>query len=328
VRKKILFFGTPKFAIPSLATLIRDPEFEVIGVVTQPDRIAGRGRNLQPSPVKLLAEAYNIPVLQPESVKKSRVLLEDRCKECVAAVVVAFGQLLPLWLLEAFNHTLVNVHSSLLPRWRGAAPMQRALIEGDAVTGVSLMQVVLEMDAGPVYATASVPISEAHTFGSLHDDLSELGASLLKTHLGPIIKGELVPVPQALEGVSYARKIEKAEGRIDWNQPALKLKNLVHGLSPSPAAYCYLGSKRLKILSARVWDQSQELPSELVVPGAITMVSVNGEPQYVVKCGEGALQVIEVQLEGKGACPALEFGRGHKDFGHTILSAQTYTHSN
>lgn len=322
MRKKILFFGTPKFAIPSLATLISHPEFEVVGVVTQPDRVAGRGTKLQPSPVKLLAEAYNIPVLQPESVKKSRVLLEDRCKECVAAVVVAFGQILPVWLLEAFNHTLVNVHSSLLPRWRGAAPMQRALIEGDAVTGVSLMKVVLEMDAGPVYVTASVPISESHTFGSLHDDLSELGASLLKTHLGAIVKGELLPVPQPEEGVSYAKKIEKAEGRIDWNQPAGKLKNLIHGLSPAPGAFSHLGSKRLKVLRARVWDQSQMLPSELALAGSITTVIVSGEPQYVVKCGEGALQLLEVQLEGKGACSALEFGRGHKDFGHTVLSAQ------
>ena len=323
MRKKILFFGTPQFAIPSLATLISDPEFEVVGAVTQPDRIAGRGKNLQPSPVKLLAEAYNIPVFQPDPVKKSRFLLEDRCKECVAAVVVAFGQILPLWLLEAFNHTLVNVHSSLLPRWRGAAPMQRALIEGDALTGVSLMKVVLEMDAGPVYVTASVPISELHTFGSLHDDLSHLGASLLKTHLGAIIKGELVPVPQAVEGITYAKKIEKAEGRIDWTQPALKLRNLIHGLSPSPGAFCHLGSKRLKILRARVWDQSQNLPKELEIPGAIMTVSVNGEPQYLVKCGEGALQLLEVQLEGRGACSALEFARGHKEFGHTILSAQS-----
>jgi methionyl-tRNA formyltransferase len=323
VRKKILFFGTPKFAIPSLATLLSDPELEVVGVVTQPDRMAGRGRNLQPSPVKLLAEAYNIPVFQPESVKRSRVLLEDRCKECSAAVVVAFGQLLPLWLLESFNHMLVNVHSSLLPRWRGAAPMQRALIEGDAVTGVSLMKVVLEMDAGPVYVTASVPISQSHTFGSLHDDLSELGASLLKSHLGAIIKGELLPEPQAVEGICYARKIEKAEGRIDWNQSAVRLKHLMHGLSPSPGAFCLLGSKRFKILRVKVWDPSQELPSELVVPGAVKTVVVDGESQYVVKCGEGALQLIEVQIEGKGACSALEFGRGHKDFGHTILSTQT-----
>jgi methionyl-tRNA formyltransferase len=323
VRKKILFFGTPTFAIPSLATLISDPELEVTGVVTQPDRVAGRGRNVQSSPVKLLAEAHNIPVFQPESVKKSRVLLEGRCKDCAAAVVVAFGQLLPLWLLEAFDHMLVNVHSSLLPRWRGAAPMQRALIAGDLVTGVSLMKVVLEMDAGPVFVRASIPISESPTFSSLHDDLSELGASLLKTHLGAILKGELVPVPQAGEGVSHAKKIEKSEGRIDWSQSAMTLKGLMHGLSPSPGAFCLLGAKRLKVLRARVWADSCSLPADLRQPGAVTTVVVEGEPKYVVKCGEGALQLLEVQLEGKSPCSAVEFGRGHKDFGQTVLSTPT-----
>lgn len=305
---RILFMGTPDFAVPGLKELHQHPEIEVVAVVTQPDRPGGRGKQLLPPPVKLTASSCNIPVIQPESIKKNYPGFLESVKPYLPidiAVVIAFGQILPLQMIQLPRKGCLNIHASLLPRWRGAAPIQRSLLEGDRETGVCLMQIEEGLDSGPVFARASHIVRSDETAASLHDILAELGAGLLKTHIVPVIKGDLLSEPQAEEGVTYARKIEKAEAQIDWNESAIRIERQIRGFNPYPAALTSLGGKRLKIFSAKV---KKPLQRQQGVPGEVVLVN---RFSFEVWCGEGSiLSVTEVQIEGKKRMGAEEFLKG------------------
>jgi methionyl-tRNA formyltransferase len=293
------------------------PDFEVCGVITQPDRVAGRGKMIKPPPVKIVAQEYKLPVFQPENLRHERDWLEDYCTRCDLAVVVAFGQILPRWLLSAFKGMILNIHSSLLPRWRGAAPMQRAIMAGDTKTGVTLMKIIPEMDAGPIYVSSSIQITEDSTFGLLHDELSVLGAQLLRSNLLSIVNGSLQPESQPLEGVTYAKKIDKSEAGIDWNLSAVAIKNLIHGLSPSPGAYCIFENKRLKILQARVFVGDGQRCDGI---GKVSKINFAGADRCVVGCGCGAgVELVTVQLEGRGKVSIDAFIAGHSHFVGSVL---------
>jgi methionyl-tRNA formyltransferase len=324
LKHKIFFFGTPEFAVPSLRSLLSVPEIEIVAVVTQPDRVAGRGLAVKKSAIKLLAESCKIPVLQPESIKKAEAFFKDfntnraRSGEAtyVGAVVVAYGQILPRWLLENFSNRCINVHGSLLPRWRGAAPIQRALISGDATTGVSLMQIDSGMDSGPVYLTKEYAIQESCTFGSLSEDLAKIGADLLTSTIVGILSDEIQPTPQPLAGIVHAKKIDKSEALINWDQSSQTIKNLIHALSPTPGAFTYIKSKRFKVLEVR----AHPTPEKTHQNGIIFSDVSSEKTRYFVQCNEGAIELLTVQIEGKSSCSAEEFARGYKDFIGTCLS--------
>lgn len=300
----IVFFGTPDFATPALEVLLKHPNITVEAVVTQPDRIAGRGKNKRKPPVKLLAEQYDLKIFQPESVKKEQEWFATLPK-CSGAVVVAFGQIFPQWLIDHFNSTCINIHSSLLPRWRGAAPMQRAIMSGDKNTGVCLMQITQAMDAGPIYAQAECEITSEDTFGSLHDRLAQMGAQLLNENVQAILEGTLLGTPQPDEGITYAKKIDKSEGLLDWRLPAETVSNTLRGLSPHPGAHTFFDGKRLKILQAHCEEIDSDLPH-----GAV----FRKDDSCFIKCGEFAISPSLLQLEGRKVCTLAEFLRGHENF--------------
>lgn len=306
---RIAFFGTPEFAVPSLATLIDHPRIELAVVVTQPDRPAGRGRKLQESPVKSFALQRSLPVLQPSSIRREL----DGFLEALAphapldlAVVVAFGQLLPLQVLQFPKQGCVNVHASLLPRWRGAAPIQRAILSGDAETGVSLMRMEEGLDTGPVYAQRSCPIEDDMDCASLHDRLAALGALTLAAQICAIIEGSLQAITQDDSAATYAAKIGPQELRIDWHKDALSISRLIRAMSPAPGAYTTCSTQRLKILRA---SPKSPLPAAAgLLPGQVCAVD---RERLEIKCGTDVLSLDEVQVEGKRRMPIGEFLRGH-----------------
>ena len=305
---KIIFFGTPEISRVCLDALLKDPQYQIVCVVTQPDREAGRGKSLRASPVKELASTNNIPVLQPVSIRKE---LENFLTQLPAAdlgVVVAFGQILPQKLLDYPSHGCINVHGSLLPRWRGAAPIQRSIIAGDKETGVQLMRMEAGLDTGAVYSTAKTPISPCDTFLSLHDRLAVLGAELLTQDLKRIVSGELFSIPQQEQGLTYAEKIKKEEGLINWTKSAEEIHRLIHGLSPSPGAYTFINGKRLKLLKVESRTEDSQATHTPRAAGTITTLESNGVIE--VACGSGTLKLLELQLEGKKAMPAKEFLQG------------------
>lgn len=304
-KPRILFFGTPQFAVPVLSALISNSEWNVGAVITQQDKPAGRGRELKASPVKLLAEENKIPVLQPKSLKKETehwITEISRFGPFDIGVVIAFGQILPQAILDLPVHGCVNVHASILPRWRGAAPIQRAIMAGDPETGVGLMAMEAGLDTGPVFVSERIPIAPSDNGGSLHDKLSSLGAELISRHLKRIIKGEVRAERQSDDGVTYAEKITAADLLLDWSRPAIEIERRVRALSPFPAAYTFLEGKRFKITAAAVCNGSQSEP-----PGTITQVT---KDWIDVQCGEGRLKLLEVQIEGKKRVSAAEFLRG------------------
>lgn len=301
--KRIAFFGTPDFAVPSLNALLTTPGVEVAVVVTQPDRPAGRGKKLQASPVKKRALECSLPVLQPTSIRKEKESFLSQFMSygpLDGAVVVAFGQILPVWLLDSLQGRFVNVHGSLLPRWRGAAPMQRAIMAGDRETGVCLMKMEAGLDTGPVYTTAVHPIADDDSLASIHDALSLLGGELLKRDIVRILDGKIDAVPQPSEGVTYADKISSDEAKIDWSKSADEVSRLIRGVWPAPGAFTALGGKRLKVIRA-VPTPGDGKPGELV---EITKDAI------VVQCGEGRLSLLELQLEGKQRMATSEFLKG------------------
>jgi len=301
----VLFFGTPGFAAYGLKQLIASPDYQVKCVVTQPDRPSGRGARVQPPPVKELAQANSIHVLQPQSIKQNK---QDFLAELKAlgpfdiGVVIAFGQILPLDVLSCPLHGCVNVHASLLPRWRGAAPIQRAIMSGDRETGVCLMKMDEGLDTGPVYSSTSVPIKNTDTFGTLHDKMQEAGGELLKNDLKLIARGEISAQTQADVGVTYAKKITKDESRIDWSKSAGEVMRLIRGLSPAPGAYTELDGKRIKILWAE--EKAAGLESAVEKAGSIVMLDKN---LLEIQCGSGVISVKEVQSQGKKKMPVSDF---------------------
>jgi methionyl-tRNA formyltransferase len=302
---RLAFAGTPEFAQRALERLTQ-AGLDVVLVLTQPDRPAGRGMKLQASPVKQFAQAQGIEVAQPRSLRLDGKYPDDAAAAQQALqqarpdamVVAAYGLILPQWVLDLPRLGCLNIHASLLPRWRGAAPIHRAVMAGDAETGVCIMRMEAGLDTGPVLLRAAVPIGEEETTGELHDRLAQLGAGLIVQALARL--PDLVAVAQGAEGVSYAAKIDKAEARIDWTRPAAEVARLIRGLSPAPGAWCLAGGERVKLLRARA-VAGAGTPGEVLEGAAEALV---------VACGQGAVAVSEVQREGRRAMAVAEALRG------------------
>ena len=301
---RIVFAGTPAFAVPCLRAAAN--KAEVVAVYTQPDRPAGRGRGLTPSPVKLEALQRGIPVLQPENFKAAVSKQALRALKPDLMVVVAYGLILPQSVLDIPEHGCWNVHASLLPRWRGAAPIQRAIEAGDTRTGVCLMQMEKGLDTGPVLLSRALEIGAQETGGQLHDRLAELGADVLADGLGLLRATIRVPPkPQPAEGVTYAHKIEKAEARLDFLQPAAVLANKVRAFNPWPMAEAQLAGERLRIHAAVALDEAHGR-----APGALLR---GGRDGLDVACGEGALRIRVLQREGGKPITAADYLNARRD---------------
>jgi methionyl-tRNA formyltransferase len=295
---RIVFAGTPEFAVPSLRAAAT--KGEIVAVYTQPDRPAGRGRGLQPSPVKREALLRGFPVLQPGSLKGELSRDALRALRPDLMVVVAYGLLLPSRILEIPVHGCWNVHASLLPRWRGAAPIQRAIEAGDAETGVCLMQMEKGLDTGPVLLSQRIAIGEQETGGQLHDRLAELGAQVLADGLG-LLRAGMKPVarPQPETGATYARKLEKSEAKLDWTQPAAVLARKVRAFNPWPMAEAVLAGERVRIHAAVPLEAAHD-----AAPGSVLQAGRDG---IDVACGEGALRLRVLQREGGRAITAADY---------------------
>ncbi|MBH1367310.1 methionyl-tRNA formyltransferase [Stenotrophomonas maltophilia] len=301
---RIVFAGTPEFAVSSLRAAARP--HEVVAVYTQPDRPAGRGRGLAPSPVKLEAVARGIPVYQPESLKDEAAQRQLRDLQPDLMVVVAYGLILPRAVLAIPTHGCWNVHASLLPRWRGAAPIQRAIQAGDAKTGVCLMQMEAGLDTGPVLLHQELPIAATDTGGQLHDKLAELGAQVLSDGLG-LLRAGIKPIarPQPEQGVTYAHKLDKAEARLDWAQDADALARTVRAFNPWPIAEATLAGERVRIHGAIALDLAHGQ-----APGAVLAASRDG---IDIACGQGALRLRTLQREGGKAITAADYLNARRD---------------
>lgn len=296
---RVVFAGTPGFAVPGLQAL-REAGHELALVLTQPDRPAGRGLDPAPSPVKRAAEALGVPVFQPASLKDPATLARVRAARPEIMVVVAYGLILPQALLDIPERGALNIHASLLPRWRGAAPIQRAILAGDSVTGVCIMQMDAGLDTGPVLLRGETTIAPVDTAGTLHDRLAILGAKLLLDALRGIERGSVKPVPQATEGVTYAPKIEKPEARIDWTRPAPEIDRQIRAFNPFPGAVAQFRGTPVK-----VWRAALRLESGH--PGTILHAGPEG---IVVACGLASLALTELQRAGGKRLAAGELLRG------------------
>ena len=288
--------GTPDFAVPTLRALC-DAGHEIVMVYTQPPRPAGRGQKPRPSPVQAFAESRGLPVRTPTSLKSD----EDRNAFAAlrpdAAVVVAYGLILPKPVLAAPRFGCLNLHASLLPRWRGAAPLQRAIMSGDSETGVAVMQMEAGLDTGPVLASQRWPIDDTTTTPGLHDQLAEIGAPLMVETLEALAAGTATATPQPEDGVTYAAKIDKAEARIDWNRPAIDIDRQIRALNPFPGAWFETDGQRIKVHAAAVVEGDGQ-------PGEVL------DDRLTVACGKGALRLIRLQRQGKSAVDADAFLRG------------------
>jgi len=305
---KVLFMGSPKFAIPILDGLLA--HHQVVGVVTQPDRPAGRGLKLHPPPVKELALAHGIPVFQPESLKREEAVAWIKAKEPDVIVVAAFGQILPPAVLRIPPYGCLNVHASLLPRYRGAAPIQAAILNGDLETGITIILMDEGLDTGPILARKAIPISPEDTAGTLEEKLSRLGAELLLETLPLWVEGKIKPLPQEGEP-SYTKPVKKEEGLLDWELSAEILARKVRAFNPWPGAFTFWKGKLLKIWKA---VPAASAPGE--TPGKVFRDSEGVK----VACGSGALLLKEIQLEGKNKMGPEEFARGQRDFLGSILT--------
>ena len=284
--------GTPEFSVPALRALAA--RHDVLAVYSQPPRPAGRGQKHRPSPVQMAAEGLGIPVRTPTSLKSAEALAAFAALNADLAVVVAYGLILPQTILDAPRLGCLNIHASLLPRWRGAAPIHRAVVAGDAETGVAIMQMEAGLDTGPVLLQQATPIGREETTGDLHDRLAAIGAGLILQAIDGI--GTLVPAPQPDTGVTYATKIDKAEARVDWSRPAVEVDRLIRGLSPFPGAWCLAGDERLKLLRSRVTD-GRGRPGDVL--GGLK-----------VACGSGAVAVTLAQRPGRRPSEADDLLRG------------------
>lgn len=297
--RSILFFGTPDWAVPTLEALHR-AGFDVSLVVTNPDRPAGRGYALRPPAVKLAAERLSFPVAQPPSMRDEAALELVASQAPEVVVVVAYGKILPGEMLKIPRRGFVNLHFSLLPEYRGAAPVQRAIMDGRAETGVSVMVLTEGMDEGPVLATRRVEIDPDETAGELGERLAEMGASLVVSTLDDYLAGELEPEEQDHDAASYAPKVTSEEARIDWDQPAVRIRDKVRGLNPVPGAWTSFRGKRLKLHRVRLAEGGSLAPAE----------NVFMEDRWLIGTSDGLLEVVEAQAQGKKRMPGPELGRG------------------
>ncbi len=297
---RIAFLGTPDFAVTCLAELVASGH-EIACVYSQPPAPRGRGQELKPSPVHAFAEGLGLPVRTPVSMKTPEEIEAFQALELDAAVVVAFGQILVKAVLDAPQHGCFNLHASLLPRWRGAAPIQRAIMAGDPVTGVQVMRMSEGLDEGPILMSEQVRIDKLETAGTLHDKLAAVGARLLPVALAAVERGGAIETPQAEDGVTYAKKIKSAEARIDWTRPAAEVDAHIRGLSPFPGAWFEApsdkGPVRVKALLSRLEDHDG-------APGTAL------DDSLLIACGDGAIRLLKAQREGKGAQDADVFTRG------------------
>ena len=305
---KILYMGTPEFAVPPLTSLIKDTQYKVVGVFTKPDARAGRGKKMRFSPVKEVALQNNIPVFQPNSIKKQwdeTVSFLSTLDEIDVGVVCAYGQILPEKMLNLPKHGCINIHASLLPKWRGAAPIHRAILHGDTTSGITLMQMDKGLDTGDWYLKEEVDITEETTTGELHDALSLAGATLLTNNLLNITTGKLKSIAQEDKHASYAKKIDKAEGKIDWNLEPRALCRHIHAMSPFPGAFSHYNGKRVKIF--RVTAANPFHDKALLPPGTIYHTD---STNLDVCCHNGVISLQELQLEGKSKLSIRDFLAG------------------
>ena len=298
---KIVFMGTPAFAAPSLKALLQ--AHDVIGVVTQPDRPAGRKRRLRESPIKSLARAERIPIVQPRRIREAAAIEALRMWDADVYVVAAYGQILPKALLDLPPKGTVNVHASLLPRWRGAAPIQAAIRAGDSESGVTIMLVDAGLDTGPLLAKRVLPLADDETGGSLHDKLSVLGAELLAETLPRYLSGEIEPQAQDDALATYAPQIKKADGRINWDCSAQSIERLARAFTPWPGAFTTWHDAQLRILAGRIGEGSAE-------PGRVTII----DGAAAIGTGDGLFFPTRLQMAGKRPLNIADFVNGYRDF--------------
>lgn len=290
---RVVFMGTPDFSVPVLEALVADGH-EIACVYSQPPRPAGRGKKDRPSPVQQRAEELGLPIRHPVSLRSVEEQAAFADLQAEVAVVVAYGLILPQAVLDAPERGCLNVHASLLPRWRGAAPIHRAIMAGDTETGVCIMQMEAGLDTGPVLIRKAISIGVEDTTGDLHDQLSVLGATMIVETLARL--DTLTPEPQPDEGTTYAAKIDKAEARIDWNRPATEIARHINGLSPFPGAWTEIAGERVKLLRARVADGNGTAGAHL--------------GGFRIACADGAVEVLQAQRQGKRAMTAGELMLG------------------
>jgi methionyl-tRNA formyltransferase len=297
-KTKVIFMGTPDFAVPALQALI-DDDYDIVAVYCQMPRKSGRGQQVHRSPVHRLAENQEIPVLTPPNFKKPHDREAFAAFEADIAIVAAYGLLLPREILDAPVKGCLNIHASILPRWRGAAPIHRALMTGDEKTGVCLMQMEAGLDTGPVFASQEIPIDRTATTGLLHDQLAKMGAELLQDKLPDILTGEIRAKPQAGQ-TTYASKVDKSETQLDWEMPAEMIDRQIRGLSPFPGAWFDVNGQRIKVL------ESEVVPDTSGTPGTTL------DDALLIACGRGAVRLLKLQRAGKGPMAAGDFLRGFK----------------
>ncbi len=303
---RIAFFGTPAFAVPSLEALLGATPHTVVGVVTQPDRPRGRGQRISDSPVKARALTAGLPVLQPDSMKDPAFLARLAAWNADLGVVAAYGKILTDAVLATPRLGMINVHASLLPRYRGAAPVHRAVIDGESLTGVTIMRVVKALDAGPMLARETVAIAPDATSEAVERDLARIGASLLTAVVDQIAAGRVVGVEQDADAATYAQRISRADGAIDWHWPAARVHNLIRGLHPWPHAFTYVHGKRLILIASTI---EPDRPADAPV-AAGTVVEADRD-RLIVATGSGAIALTQIQAEGKRPMTTREFLAGH-----------------
>ncbi|MBL7543199.1 MAG: methionyl-tRNA formyltransferase [Bdellovibrionaceae bacterium] len=303
---KVCFLGTPQFAAVSLKYLLSDPDYEVVGVVTQPDRPAGRKLQMTASDVKVLAREHGLPVLTPENLRKEpEVLQQVKSWSAQIAVVVAFGQILNDEFLGSFEYGAVNIHGSLLPKWRGAAPIQRSLQNGDRETGVALQKIVKQLDAGDVIGVRRIQVQDDWNANFMYAKLAEMGTELLKFDLKDFVYGALIPVKQDESAVTVAKKIDKSEAEINWNLSSEAIHNQVRAFSMGPGSFTWFNEKKIKIHKTCVKNKSD------VDPTRNGFVVGMEKETFFVQCGQGLLEVLEVQPESRNRMSSADFLKSH-----------------
>jgi len=307
---KTLFFGTPEFAVPVLETLTQLPYLDIMAVITQPDKPVGKKQIITPPPVKIAAKKNNLTVLQPKKIKTKEIEEQIRKYSPELVIVVAYGKIIPENLLTMPKFGWLNVHASLLPKYRGASPIQGAILNGEKETGVTLMQIDAGLDSGPIIAQKNCTIETNETSQTLHDKLSQLGSELIQETLLDYLEGELKPKSQDNSQATETKIIKKEDGRIDWSRPAEYIDRQIRAYTPWPGAFCFWDDKRLKIIKAIVSDNNADLS-----PGQITKTGHT----VIVRCGQGNLELKIIQLEGKKALPIADFLKGQPEFGQTKL---------
>jgi methionyl-tRNA formyltransferase len=302
---KIVFMGTAELSCASLEKLAQNSSFQIAAVVTQPDKPKGRELRLQFSPVKILAEKLKLPVMQPAKAREEKFISELRGLKPDLIAVVAYGQILPQSILDLPKFGCVNVHTSLLPKYRGASPIQSAILNGETETGVTIMKMAAGLDTGEIISQARTPILPEDDSQMLHDRLAQLGAELLAETIPDFVAGKILPQPQPIAGASYAAKIKKADGKIDWNEPAEKILNRLRAFTPWPGVFTFFKAEAKPQL-LKIWKM--EIVEKSGGAGEILSVDKNG---FVIGCGKDALRIFELQREGGRRMTAAEFLAGN-----------------